>query len=408
MLVALTGGAAALSAYAPLDGAVVAAGTVAVEGSVKKIQHPTGGVVGEIAVAEGGSVTTGDLLVRLDDTIVRANLDIVLNALRAERARLARLQAMRDGRLDPVFPADLTGDSSVTEGEARLCRLLLSAKDDQKRGLLERVEQLRQEIRGFEEQQKSTTAQQEVVNHDLTELQPLYERGNVQRPRISALRREMLRNQGALGDIAAQIAQSKAKIAETDLQITQGEHDFIAGIVKELREAETRIAELQERKITADDQLRRLDIRAPLSGTVHQLAIHTIGGVVSPSDVLMLIVPSSDRLIVEIRIRPSDIDQLVLGQETRVRFPSFNRRTTDELHGVLSRIAADLTEDPQSRLSYYSGAVHVPESERAHLEGVKLVAGMPAEVFIKTGGRTLASYIVKPLSDQMQRALRER
>ena len=405
-----TAAALALSVHTPLEGAVVASGTVVVEGSVKKIQHPTGGVVGEIRVAEGATVALGELLVRLDDTVTRANLGIVLNALTTDRARLARLEALRDGRKDPVFPQDLAEDPSirgVLEAEARLARLLLTSHADRKRELLERVEQSRQEIKGLEEEQKSFSGQLEVIKRDLEDLTPLYERGYLQRPRITALQRELFRYQGSRGEGLAKIAQSQAKITETELQLAQIEHDFTAGIVKELRETETKIAELRERKITAEDQLRRIDIRAPLSGIVHQLAVHTIGGVVSPSDVLMLIVPSSDQLVVEVQIRPFDIDQLSVGQATRVRFSAFDW-ATDELQGALVRIAADLSQDPQSRLSYYSAAVRVPESELARLNGLKLLPGMPAEVFIKTGQRTIASYLLKPLLDQMKRALRER
>jgi HlyD family secretion protein len=411
LLTAAIGAAASLSAHTPLDGAVVAYGTIMVEGNVKKIQHPTGGVVAEITVAEGAKVAAGDLLMRLDETAMRANFDIVQNNLTTERARLARLQALRDGVKEPAFPSDLAGDASLRgalEGEARLTRLLLKSQEGQKFGLRERVEQSRQEIKGMEEQLQSLTGQRDIVSTDLESLQPLYERGNIQRPRISALQRELMRNQGAFGEAVAKIAQARAKIAEIELQIVQIDHDFLADIVKQLRETETRISELRERKVTAEDQLKRIEIRSPLPGVVHQLAAHTIGGVVSPSEVLMHIVPSSDRLAVEIQVKPSDIDQLSIGQEARVRFSAFDRHTTDELRGTLMRIAADLTHDPQSRISYYTATIKVPESELSRLNGRKLVPGMPAEVFIKTGERTLASYILKPMHDQMERALRER
>ncbi len=411
VLVVAIGAALLLGAYTPLDGAVVASGTVVVEGNVKKIQHPTGGVVGEISVQEGARVSAGDLLVRLDETVMRVNLEIILNALTTERARLARLQALRDGMKEPVFPQDLIEDArvrGVLDGEARLARLQLTSQEGQKKELMERIEQLRQEIKGLEEERKSSAGQLELIKRDFEDLQPLYLSGYVQRPRITALQRDLLRYQGALGDGAAKIAQAQAKITETQLQIAQSDHDFVVGIVKELREAETKITELQEKKTAAEDHLKRVDIRSPVSGIVHQLAVHTIGGVVSPSDVLMHIVPSSDRLVVEVQIRPWDIDQVSSGQDTSVRFSAFDRRRTEELQGILNRVAADLTSDPQTRLSYYSAAVRVPESELVKLNGLKLIPGMPAEVFIKTDKRTLASYILKPLHDQMHRALRER
>ena len=411
VLIAGIGAAAALSARIPLDGAVVAEGTLVVEGNVKKIQHPAGGVIGEIRVEEGASVSAGDLLIRLDETVTRANLDIIRNSLRAERARLARLQALRDGKQEPDFPSDLAGDEGsrgVLDGEARLARHLLTSQDEQKRGLMERIEQARQEALGLEEERKSYAGQFEIVRSDLTLLKPLLERGNVQRPRISALERELLRHQGALGDTLAKIAQTQARIAETRLQIARNDHEFVADIIKELRETETRVGELQEKKIAAEDQLRRIDIRAPITGTVHHLAVHTVGGVIMPSDVLMLIVPSVDRLVVEIRVKPSDIDQLSVGQEARVRFSAFDRRQTDELQGSLFRIAADLTLATDRETTYYTAAIRLTAGELARLNGRKLVPGMPAEVFITTGARTIASYLTKPLLDQMQRAFRER
>jgi HlyD family secretion protein len=410
LLVLGIGTAAAISAYVPIDGAVVASGRLAVESSVKKIQHPTGGVIGEIHVREGVHVSAGDPLIRLDETLTRANLDIVLNALRAERARLGRLEALRDGRKDVVFPADLIGDArgtGILEGEAWLASAQFTSQENQKLGLLERIEQLRQEAKGLQEQQKAYAGQLEITQTDLTDLRPLYERGNIQRPRISALQREVLRNQGSIGDTLAKIAQTKAKIAETELQIGRDGHDFIAGIVKELRETETRIAELQEKRVAAEDQLRRLEIRAPISGAVHQLAVHTIGGVLAPSDVLMIIVPSADRLIVEIRIEPSNIDQISVGREARINFSAFDRRKAEEFRGELFRVAADLTQDPQTGVSYYSASARIEQSELAKLGDLKLIPGMPAEILITGDRRTLASYIIKPLHDQMRRALRE-
>jgi HlyD family secretion protein len=276
LLIAAIGAAAGLSAHTPLDGAVIAPCIIMVEGNVKMIQHPTGGVVAEIAVAEGARVAAGDLLMRLDETATRANLDIVRNNLTTERARLARLQALRDGVKEPAFPPDLAGDvslSGVLEGEARLTRLLLNSQEGQKRGLRERIEQSRHEMKGLEEQQQSFTGQRDIVRKDLEDLQPLYERGNIQRPRISALQRELMRHQGAIGDAVAKIAQAQAKIAEIELQIVQIDHDFLAEIVKQLREAETRISELRERKITAEDQLKRVEIRSPLPGCGRRVGV---------------------------------------------------------------------------------------------------------------------------------------
>jgi HlyD family secretion protein len=411
VVIGVLAAAITLGATMPLDGAIIAPGTLIVEGRIKKIQHLTGGIVSEIAVDEGASVSAGDLLVRLDDTVTRANLDIIHNTLRAERARLARLQAQRDGLKDPLFPPDLAedpGSRGMLEGEARLAGVLLTSLADRKRSLLTRIEQLRQEIKGLKEQQKSSVGQLAIVRKDIDDLEPLYKTGNLQRARISGLQRELLRNQGALGDTVARIAQSQARIIEAELQIIQNDHDFIAAVVQELRVTETKIAELQERKIAAEDQLRRLEIRTPLSGAVHQLAVHTLDGVISPGEVLMHIVPNTDWLIAEIRVRPSDVDQLSMGQEARIRFLAPDRGTTDELQGALFRIAANVTQDAENGLAYYTVGVRLPKDAFEPLKTSKLIPGMPVEVFLRTDARTLASYLVKPLRDQMDRALRER
>ena len=216
------------------------------------------------------------------------------------------------------------------------------------------------------------------------------------------------RIEGQLGETTARISSIHGKIAETELQIVQLDNDQITEVTKELREVETKVSELQERRVAAEDQLKRIDIRAPITGIVHQLAVHTIGGVVNQTEPLMLVVPETDRLIVEVRIQPQDIDQVRMGQETRLRFTAFNQRTTPELIGKVFRVASDVSKDQQTGFSYFSGAVSIPEDELKRLHGLKLIPGMPVDAFIKTGDRTFASYITKPLTDQMQRSFRER
>ena len=200
----------------------------------------------------------------------------------------------------------------------------------------------------------------------------------------------------------------KGKIAETELQVLQLDNDHMTEVAKELREAETRINELQERRLSAEDQLRRIEIRSPIAGVVHQLNVHTVGGVINQTEPLMLIVPESDRLILEVRIQPHDIDQVLVGQLARVRFTAFNQRTTPEVIGNMFRIGGDLTREPQTGQSYFLAGVAIGQEELTRLGDLKLVPGMPADVFIRTGDRTFASYIIKPLSDQMNRSLRER
>ncbi|HJQ59651.1 MAG TPA: HlyD family type I secretion periplasmic adaptor subunit [Vineibacter sp.] len=413
---ALLGGTAvAWSMMAPLDGAVVSQGTLTVESNVKKVQHPTGGVVGQIHVREGQRVREGEVLVRLDETAARANLGVTLNELTAMRLRQARLIADRDGNAELEVPADIATRAAgepelrqVIAGERQLHRSRMTTRQGQKAQLAERIGQQRQEIAALAEQRRSTEIQLKIAKAEFADLRDLQLKGLVQKQRVTALEREIARNDGVIGELAARVSQTQGRIAETELQILQLEKDAATEVAKELREVETKIGELNERRISAEDQLRRVDMRAPIDGIVHHLNVHTIGGVINPTEPLMLIVPQTDRLLVEVRINPQDIDQVHVGQAARVRFAAFNQRTTPELQGEVLRVAADLTREPQTGVGYYVGAVAIGEAELARLKGLRLIAGMPAEAYIKTGERTFASYLLKPLGDQIERGLRER
>jgi HlyD family secretion protein len=404
-------GAIAWSALAPLEGAVNAGGTLVLETNVKKVQHPTGGVVGRIEVREGQRVAAGDLLVRLDETITRANLAVIMNDLMAGTARRARLIAERDERSGVDFPDEVTerltidpAIADVIASERKVFDSRRQSRNGQKAQLAEKIGQTRQEIEGLEQQRRSTEIQQRVARKEFDDLKGLEVRGLVPRNRISTLDREIARNDGTLGDAAARIAQAKGRIAETEIQIAQVDWDKRTEVVKDLRETETRIAELREKRTTAEDQLRRIDIRAPISGIVQQLATNTVGGVVQSTDQLMVIVSEAEQLIVEARVLPQDRDQLVLDQPTRVRFTSFNQRTTPEVNAQVFRISGDVIRDQQSGMMYYSVGVKVPEGEIGRLNGVRLVAGMPAEAYFKTDGRTVLSYLLKPLADHWQKS----
>lgn len=401
----------AWSALFPLEGAVAARAMVVLENNVKKVQHPTGGVIGQISVFEGKRVSEGDTLLRLDETVMRANLAIVVNDRLAQQARLARSVAERDGAQRLIFPDELQsratsdpGVRAVLENELKLFENRYRGRTGQKAQLTERVGQLRREIEGLKEQRVSVLQQLEVANREIEDLRGLQEKGLVQRPRISSLERELARNQGMLGDLNARLAQSAGKIAETELQIAQVDRDAETEATKEIREAETRLAELNEKRLAAEDQLRRIDIKAPISGVVQQLAVHTVGGVVGPSEPLMVIVPDSDQLIVEARLAPQDRDQINVEQQTRVRFTTFNQRTTPEVKATVFRISGDVIKDAQTGQYFYTVGVRVPPEEIARLNGARLVPGMPAETFFRTDGRTLLSYLIKPLTDHWQHA----
>ncbi len=415
-VVALFGGTTtAWSFMAPLGSAIVSSGIVVAEGNLRKVQHQTGGVVGALYVTEGQHVTEGDLLVRLNDTDTKASLNIVINDLTSARAREARLLAERAGRDEIGFPADLLKQAEhddaideVLSSERKFLVSRHSSQDGQRQQMDERIGQLNEQIDGLQQQLDAAKAGREVAAKERQSLQGLAAAHLVTRPRMTQLDREVVQAEGVIGSTIAKIAELKGKIKETVLQKSQLEKESLSDVSKDLRETETKIGEMEQRLTSAQEQLKRIEIRAPISGKVHQLAVHTVGGVVSPTEPMMLIVPESDRLIVEIKIAPQDIDQVHFGQDVRVRFTAFNKRTTPELTGTVSRIAGDLSREPQTGAAFYLAGVSISDDEMKRLDGLKLLPGMPAEAFIVTGERTFASYILKPITDQMQRAVREK
>jgi HlyD family secretion protein len=248
----------------------------------------------------------------------------------------------------------------------------------------------------------------ELIAKELTGVQDLYDKGLSTITRLAGLQREASRLDGERGQIISAIAEAKSKISETDIQLLRIDQEFRTEVTKELREAQDKEAELIERAITATDQLRRIEVRAPVAGLVHELAVHTIGGVIAPGETMMEIVPETDDLVIEARLPPQDIDQVLRGQTTHVRFPAFNQRTTPQLVGHVSYISADLSHDKQSNATYYTVKVMLTASERRRLGDLQLVAGMPAEVFLQTTSRTMLSYLLKPITEQLARMFNER
>jgi len=402
------------AALAHLSGAVIAPGTVVVDTNLKKVQHPTGGIVGELLVKDGVFVRNGDIIIRLDETVTRANLAVIVKSLDELEGRRARLEAERDERQAVIFPdiLQLRRDNEIDirkiiEGEQRLFTARKASRNGQKSQLRERIAQARLEIEGLEAQRTAKVEEIALIRSELVGVEGLYDKKLVPLSRVTALQREATRLDGERGQFIAAIAQARGKIAETELQIIQLDQDLLTEVLKELREIEGKQGEYVERRIAAEDQLKRIDIRAPQDGIVHQLAVHTVGGVITAGEVLMLVVPQSDALTVEAHVSPQDIDQVSVGQEAVVRLSAFSQRTTPELFGKVTRVSADLTKDPQTQLSWYTVRVELPESELQRLGKLKLVPGMPAEAHIQTGERTTLSYLIKPLADQFAKAFRE-
>ena len=399
---------------AQISGALIAQGSVVVDTNVKKVQHPTGGVVGELFVRDGDHVKAGDILIRLDETVTRANLAIVNKGLIELYARKARLAAERDGADTMAVPLELANRQNEPEvketlgSERKLFDLRHQDRLGQKQQLRERITQLQQQISGLAAQQSAKDKGIALIEQELQGVRDLWQKNLVQLNRLTSLQREEAHLEGERGQIVAQAAEVKGKIAEIQLQIIQVDQDLSSDVAKELRETDGKIGEYVKRKVAAEDQLKRTDIRAPQDGIVFQSTANTVGGVVAAGDPIMIIVPESDNLTVEVKVDPKDIDQVQFGQTVMLRFTSFNVRTTPEIKGAVSRIAADTSTDQRTGQSYYLVRIAMTAEELKRLGDVKLTPGMPVEAFVETGERTMLSYLVKPLHDQLMRAFREK
>lgn len=396
---------------ADLSGAVVAGGQVVVESDVKKIQHQAGGIVGEIRVRNGQRVLAGDVLARLDETIPRTNLAQVTSQLTQLAGRRARLEAERDDRdtlrLPPDFAALSAEALEVATGEQRLLKETRTVRAQQVEQLRERIGQFEREIEGLTAQVDAKKREAILIKSELRGVQELYEKQLVPIQRLSALQREAARLDGESGALIANIAKARGQISEISLQLLSIDQKVKAESIKELREVEALMSQLTEKRIAALDVLQRIDIRAPQSGYVHEMSIHTVGGVIAPGEAIMQIVPDSEKLAVEIRVSPTDIDQIRIGQKTILRLSAFNQRTTPELIASVTRVAADATREPQTGATYFVARAGVEESELKKLKGLTLSPGMPVEAFVETGYRTALSYFSKPLTDAFQRSFKE-
>ena len=410
----LTVGIGGWAATTELSGAITAPGSVVVDSNVKKVQHLTGGIVGELLVREGDKVRIGDTLVRLDETVLRAGLAIYTKGLDEMRARKARLASERDGADRIIVSPELRDTAlspefaSALDSERKLFDLRRTARQGQKSQLRQRIAQLDDEVRGYAALQQAKAEEIELIQRELTGVRVLWQKNLIQINRLTVLEREAARLKGELAQSMASSAQVRGKISEIELQIIQIDQELSSEVAKELREIDGKIGEFIERKVTAEDQLKRVDIRAPQNGLVHQLSVHTVGGVVTPAEPVMLIVPEADLLIVEAKISPQDIDQLYLGQPASLRFSAFNQRSTPEIQGAISRISADVTSDQRTGQNFYTARVSITPEELARLGNIKLLPGMPAEIFAKTYDRSVLSFFIKPLSDHVVRAFRER
>ena len=412
MVLLLIGVVGGLGATTYLSGAVIASGTLVVDSYVKPVQHEKGGTVGEIFVKNGSLVEAGQILVHLDDKQLRSNLAIISQRLIELSATAARLSAEQDGDDEIKFPADLLQESAdaaasgIIAGERRLFEDRRTSRASRKAQLRERIKQLRQEAEGLMAQQTGKKAEMALIDKELESVNRLFARGMVEVNRLYELQRESASLTGELGSLVANLAETNGKVAETELQIIQVDDDARSEVSEQLRKTQSDISEFAERLVAAKEELRRVDIRAPQAGVVHELAVHAAGAVVAPGEAIMQIVPARDMLIPEVRVSPQDIDQVSVGQQVTLRFSAFNQRDTPEINGIVEQVAADVTTDKQTGAAYYVVRMSVSGIEWKRLGDLVPIPGMPVEAFVQTGARTALAYLTKPLTDQVARAFR--
>lgn len=413
-LFVLCAGVGGWAATTDLAGAVLAPGTVVVASNVKKIQHPTGGVVGAILVRNGNHVKAGDVLLKLDETVTRANLQLITKQIDELTGRYARLCGERDDLSNVSFPSELASRDSdpairqILDGERRLFEQRINTRRSQLQQLSERIGGLKEEIAGTSSQVVAKTKEIDLIAKELASLQLLEAKRLVPTSKMMALRREAARLEGERAQMQAAIGQAKGRIAEIELQKLSIESEAKSEILREIRDAEGTLAELAERRTAADDQLRRVDLKSPVDGIVHQLNTFTIGGVITNAEQIMLIVPDDDRLVIEAKIAPQDIDQVRGHKRAIIRLTAFNQRTTPTVSGNVVDVSADISTDLITGQSHFVARIQIPDEELQRLKGLQLKPGMPAEVHIQTDARSALSYLIKPFEEQFARAFKER
>lgn len=400
-----------LAAFVPIGGAVVGTGQVGVEERVKRIAHPFGGVIREILVSNGQHVGKGDTLLILDDTVSGADANYASLSAEQLLAQQARLDAERLGVGRIVFPPSLTRSASRTAQQAmrdemRLFNLRRAEQAQLQAQLVSRVAQIRQEIAGIDAQIASLRRQSDLIEPERAGVRELWEKDLVTISRMNQMERSAADIEGRIGALAAQKAQAQAEITETRERAIQLDQTRRVEAGTEMARISATLNEQMVRQVQAGDQQDRSRIRAPYAGTVEKIAFAAVGDVIRGAEPIMEIVPDSGAMVVEASISPADIDQVRVGQRARIRFSSFNLAATPEISGTVSYVATDRSTDPEGKTAFYTARLTF-DAGQARAERLDLRSGMPAEVHIETGSRSMLSYITKPLRDQLARAFRD-
>ncbi len=411
-LVLLVGGVGVWSVRTEIAGAIIASGTIVVENNRQVVQHAEGGVVGSIEARDGDPVKAGDLLVRLDDTLLLSELAVAeLQAIELG-ARRARLQAERDGADVIAFSDALLQKTSEAaaeqiEGQRKLFLARRVSFQTERKQIGEQIKQTGNQIVGAEAQLSAFSIQERLINEELTDQEALFEKGLVQAQRLSSLRREAARLAGETGRLNADVAQFKGQIAAFEIERLKLETTLQENAISELRDTQFRELELNEQMRALNERLDRLDIRAPVAGIVYGSTVFGQQAILQPAEPIMYVIPQDQPLVIAANVDAIHVDQIHVGQVAAVRFSAFNQRTTPELFGRVTSVSADTFRDEITGANYYRVELMPSEGEMAKLEDLEVLPGMPVEAFLKTDQRTPLSYLTKPLTDYFGRAMRE-
>ncbi|MFZ9198013.1 MAG: HlyD family type I secretion periplasmic adaptor subunit [Paracoccaceae bacterium] len=402
------------SVTSEIAGAVVASGQIEVSQNRQIVQHPDGGVVAEIAVKEAQTVKAGDLLIRLDGALVKSELAIVEGQLFEVMARSVRLEAERNDAPAPEFSGELAELARTRPEVAELIegqRSLFTARREsvlkQSEQLQKRSAQISSQIQGVDAQVAALSQQLDLIEQELADQRTLLEKGLAQSSRVLALEREASRLQGSVGELQASRAQAEGRATEVELEVLRLAAARREEANTQLRDIGARVLELAERRRSLTEQIARLEIRAPVSGTVLGLVVSTPQSVIRPAEPLLYLIPQDRPLIITARVQTIDVDQVFVGQKVRLMFPAFSARTTPELTGHVVTVSADALVDERAQMAYYKAEIALDPGEIDRLEGRTLIPGMPVETFIQTGARSPMAYLLKPFTDYFSAAFRE-
>jgi len=413
-LVLLVAGFGGWSVTTTISGAIIAPGQIEVEQNRQIVQHPTGGVVGELFVTEGAKVVAGDVVLRLDDTALKSELAVIDSQYFELVARRGRLEAERDDSDRITFDEIVQSAArekpwvrDLAEGQQRLFRARLMSQQRESEQMAERKVQIAAQIDGLDSQRSALEKQLKLLEVELENQRTLLEKGLAQASRVSSLEREFARMQGVMGNITASRAEAAGRMIETEIGLLRLISVRREEAITTLRDLRFRELELSERRILIKDNLTRLDIRAPATGVVYGLQVHALRAVVRAAEPVMYIVPTDRPLVIASKIDPIHIDQVHVGQSVTLRFAAFDQRTTPELFGKVVRLSADAFVDDATRATFYRAEIVPDQDELAKLKGLELLPGMPVESFIRTADRTPLNYLIKPLADYFNKAFRE-